>query len=145
VLCASSVELLVQVGLTRSHLPALPIFAERWSVQSVHSQRTHLAALSPSCPDAALLVPPRCTLHRRLPFRLPFSWGPGSSPAAIKVVMSTNGESPAPDAASDSRDPSGFLSEIIGAPVTVKLNSGIVYKGMQGRRDLMRAFSDIVR
>lgn len=29
----------------------------------------------------------------------------------------------------DSRDPSGFLSEIIGAPVTVKLNSGVVYKG----------------
>lgn len=30
----------------------------------------------------------------------------------------------------DARDPSGFLSEIIGAPVTVKLNSGVVYKGM---------------
>jgi U6 snRNA-associated Sm-like protein LSm6 len=30
---------------------------------------------------------------------------------------------------SDGHDPSGFLSEIIGAPVTVKLNSGIVYKG----------------
>lgn len=30
----------------------------------------------------------------------------------------------------DARDPSGFLSEIIGAPVIVKLNSGIVYKGM---------------
>jgi hypothetical protein len=44
-------------------------------------------------------------------------------------IMSTNGESPAPEAAGDSRDPSGFLSEIIGAPVTVKLNSGIVYKG----------------
>lgn len=43
--------------------------------------------------------------------------------------MSTNGESPAPETAGDSRDPSGFLSEIIGAPVTVKLNSGIVYKG----------------
>jgi U6 snRNA-associated Sm-like protein LSm6 len=43
--------------------------------------------------------------------------------------MSTNGESPAPESAGDSRDPSGFLSEIIGAPVTVKLNSGIVYKG----------------
>ncbi|KAH9860675.1 U4/U6-U5 snRNP complex subunit lsm6 [Plenodomus biglobosus] len=43
--------------------------------------------------------------------------------------MSTNGESPAADAAGDSRDPSGFLSEIIGAPVTVKLNSGIIYKG----------------
>lgn len=27
------------------------------------------------------------------------------------------------------KDPSGFLSEIIGAPVTVKLNSGVVYKG----------------
>lgn len=31
--------------------------------------------------------------------------------------------------ASDAKDPSGFLTEIIGAPVTVKLNSGIVYKG----------------
>nr|POE63356.1 u6 snrna-associated sm-like protein lsm6 [Quercus suber] len=31
--------------------------------------------------------------------------------------------------AGDARDPSGFLSEIIGAPVTVKLNSGVVYKG----------------
>ncbi|KAI9884964.1 MAG: U4/U6-U5 snRNP complex subunit lsm6 [Watsoniomyces obsoletus] len=29
----------------------------------------------------------------------------------------------------EGRDPSGFLSEIIGAPVTVKLNSGVVYKG----------------
>lgn len=44
--------------------------------------------------------------------------------------MSTNGESPAPEAAGDSRDPSGFLSDIIGAPVTVKLNSGIIYKGV---------------
>lgn len=26
-------------------------------------------------------------------------------------------------------DPSGFLSSIIGNPVTVKLNSGVVYKG----------------
>jgi len=26
-------------------------------------------------------------------------------------------------------DPSGFLSEIIGSSVTVKLNSGVVYKG----------------
>ncbi|KAF2665872.1 hypothetical protein BT63DRAFT_377124 [Microthyrium microscopicum] len=29
----------------------------------------------------------------------------------------------------DGRDPSGFLTEIIGAAVTIKLNSGIVYKG----------------
>lgn len=34
-----------------------------------------------------------------------------------------------PNGAGDARDPSGFLSEIIGAPVTVKLNSGVVYKG----------------
>jgi len=32
--------------------------------------------------------------------------------------------------ASTAKDPSGFLSEIIGAPVTVKLNSGVVYKGL---------------
>jgi hypothetical protein len=29
----------------------------------------------------------------------------------------------------EGKDPSGFLSEIIGHPVTVKLNSGVVYKG----------------
>ncbi|KAH8905561.1 LSM domain-containing protein [Coniochaeta sp. PMI_546] len=29
----------------------------------------------------------------------------------------------------EGKDPSGFLSQIIGAPVTVKLNSGVVYKG----------------
>lgn len=42
-------------------------------------------------------------------------------------------QSPAPESNGDSRDPSGFLSEIIGAPVTVKLNSGIVYKGKLAR------------
>lgn len=31
----------------------------------------------------------------------------------------------------EGRDPSGFLSEIIGSQVTVKLNSGVVYKGMR--------------
>ncbi|RPB26160.1 U6 snRNA-associated Sm-like protein LSm6 [Terfezia boudieri ATCC MYA-4762] len=29
----------------------------------------------------------------------------------------------------DSKDPSGFLSEIIGASITVKLNSGVEYRG----------------
>ncbi|KAH7131943.1 U6 snRNA-associated Sm-like protein LSm6 [Dendryphion nanum] len=46
--------------------------------------------------------------------------------------MSTleNGDSQEPEAPQgDARDPSGFLSEIIGNPVTVKLNSGAVYKG----------------
>lgn len=32
-------------------------------------------------------------------------------------------------ATSEGKDPSSFLGEIIGAPVTVKLNSGVVYKG----------------
>ncbi|KAL1992992.1 hypothetical protein VTN49DRAFT_3749 [Thermomyces lanuginosus] len=32
-------------------------------------------------------------------------------------------------AAAEGKDPSSFLSEILGAPVTVKLNSGVVYKG----------------
>ena len=42
----------------------------------------------------------------------------------------TSNGTPDAEAQGDSRDPSGFLSEIIGAPVTVKLNSGIIYKGM---------------
>ncbi|KAK1769449.1 U6 snRNA-associated Sm-like protein LSm6 [Phialemonium atrogriseum] len=29
----------------------------------------------------------------------------------------------------DGKDPSSFLGQIIGNPVTVKLNSGVVYKG----------------
>jgi U6 snRNA-associated Sm-like protein LSm6 len=32
-------------------------------------------------------------------------------------------------ASGDSKDPASFLSSIIGVPVTVKLNSGVVYKG----------------
>jgi U6 snRNA-associated Sm-like protein LSm6 len=34
----------------------------------------------------------------------------------------------------EARDPSGFLSAIIGAPVTVKLNSGVVYKGLSQKK-----------
>ena len=41
----------------------------------------------------------------------------------MSTVAASNG-------AMDAKDPSGFLSEIIGAPVTVKLNSGVVYKGL---------------
>lgn len=29
----------------------------------------------------------------------------------------------------EGKDPSSFLGEITGAPVTVKLNSGVIYKG----------------
>jgi hypothetical protein len=38
----------------------------------------------------------------------------------------------------EGKDPSGFLSEIIGNPVTVKLNSGVVYKGQFGTRRIFR-------
>jgi hypothetical protein len=40
----------------------------------------------------------------------------------------TNGTAAA-TAATAGRDPSGFLNEILHRPVTVKLNSGVVYKG----------------
>jgi hypothetical protein len=34
------------------------------------------------------------------------------------------------NASQEGKDPSSFLSDIIGNPVTVKLNSGVVYKGI---------------
>jgi len=55
---------------------------------------------------------PRLTYSQTLPhFTYPAS-----------LIMENGG---APSA----RDPSGFLTEISGAPVTVKLNSGVVFKG----------------
>ncbi|KAK0812179.1 U4/U6-U5 snRNP complex subunit lsm6 [Friedmanniomyces endolithicus] len=53
------------------------------------------------------------------------------TPGFYKNTSPSRMSAPAPTAngAADSRDPSGFLSEIIGAPVTVKLNSGVTYKG----------------
>jgi hypothetical protein len=49
--------------------------------------------------------------------------------SASPVNNSSNGAA-APTSVNEARDPSGFLSEIIGAPVTVKLNSGVVYRGL---------------
>jgi hypothetical protein len=49
--------------------------------------------------------------------------------SASPVNNSSNGAA-APTSVNEARDPSGFLSEIIGAPVTVKLNSGVVYRGV---------------
>lgn len=48
-------------------------------------------------------------------------------------------------ASSDSKDPSGFLSDIIGAPVTVKLNSSVVYKGgvYQESKDFLGLISQL--
>ncbi|KAJ5774651.1 hypothetical protein N7457_009547 [Penicillium paradoxum] len=54
---------------------------------------------------------------------------------ASSVNLPQNISEPAPDVdmengpSSEGKDPSVFLSEIIGAPVIVKLNSGVVYKG----------------
>ena len=47
----------------------------------------------------------------------------------VREEAKQNG-TPGEEGQGDSKDPSGFLSQIIGAPVTVKLNSGIIYKGM---------------
>lgn len=47
----------------------------------------------------------------------------------LTTETSMSGTDDGPNGAADTKDPSGFLSEIIGAPVTVKLNSGVVYKG----------------
>lgn len=41
----------------------------------------------------------------------------------------------------EGRDPSGFLSQIIGNAVTVKLNSGVVYKGELEARCLVPSMS----
>lgn len=41
----------------------------------------------------------------------------------------------------EGRDPSGFLSQIIGNAVTVKLNSGVVYKGELEARCLVLSMS----
>jgi hypothetical protein len=68
---------------------------------------------------------------------IPANRPPATFIPSVLNIMSTNGESPAPESAGDSRDPSGFLSEIIGAPVTVKLNSGIVYKGTSLHLDVV--------
>lgn len=43
-------------------------------------------------------------------------------------------------ASSEGKDPSAFLGEIIGAPVIVKLNSGVVYKGMCSPGQLLANF-----
>jgi hypothetical protein len=51
-------------------------------------------------------------------------------PNRQKVNSKMSAPAQAPNGAGDAKDPSGFLSEIIGAPVTVKLNSGVVYKGL---------------
>jgi hypothetical protein len=53
---------------------------------------------------------------------------PQKNPSFTKMSAPAPNTTTGPPA-NDARDPSGFLSEIIGAPVTVKLNSGVVYKG----------------
>jgi U6 snRNA-associated Sm-like protein LSm6 len=43
----------------------------------------------------------------------------------------------------EGRDPSGFLSEIIGSSVTIKLNSGVVYKGMFAALDCRKGTNNM--
>ncbi|CAI7651931.1 unnamed protein product [Penicillium manginii] len=52
-----------------------------------------------------------------------FQYLTAKASSALSHDIMENGSS------SEGKDPSAFLSEIIGAPVIVKLNSGVVYKG----------------
>lgn len=52
-----------------------------------------------------------------------------SQSVSIHFTIPSNMENGTAPAQNEGRDPSGFLSEIIGNNVTVKLNSGVVYKG----------------
>lgn len=45
--------------------------------------------------------------------------------------------------ASTAKDPSGFLSDIVGAPVTVKLNSGVIYQGELGSANSSAGLDDL--
>lgn len=51
---------------------------------------------------------------------------PSNSYSKLEALSTTTMEN---GSSSEGKDPSAFLSEIIGAPVIVKLNSGVVYKG----------------
>ena len=59
-------------------------------------------------------------------------------------IVTMSAAAPAQNGANDARDPSGFLSEIIGAPVTVKLNSGVVYRGRFKRTSTQVKMSSLV-
>lgn len=52
---------------------------------------------------------------------------PHHSTSPRKTKMTENGPADVPTGSTS--DPSGFLSEIIGSPITVKLNSGVEYRG----------------
>lgn len=62
--------------------------------------------------------------HPTLSLTNPTSHHPSQTPPQKPTTMTE----PNTDVPSTS-DPSGFLSEIIGAPITVKLNSGVEYRG----------------
>lgn len=51
---------------------------------------------------------------------------PTHTPSLAQQQQQQNNDS---DGGNNSGDPSGFLGEIVNSPVTVKLNSGVVYRG----------------
>jgi hypothetical protein len=77
------------------------------TLQSAFNLRSPLKPISPS-------------LHRA---NSTFQYLTAKASSALSHDIMENGSS------SEGKDPSAFLSEIIGAPVIVKLNSGVVYKG----------------
>lgn len=76
-------------------------------------------------------LPHRMRVSNRTRNLIPAHPLPSTYPHTPRLSHITKMSAPAvpTNGAGDARDPSGFLSEIIGAPVTVKLNSGVVYRG----------------
>lgn len=68
------------------------------------------------------------TNHRQLSTPQPPPFSPSFS-FPLSFILVSNMENGAATQSGEGKDPSSFLGEIIGNPVTVKLNSGVVYKG----------------
>ena len=101
---------------------ARPIDAD---THSLTTARAHLSQDAiPSIPIFTFTWRPT-----QLPARISKARQPEPPPAETK--MENGGQS-------EGKDPSSFLGDIIGNPVTVKLNSGVVYKGMHPRRSFLR-------
>ncbi|GAD99855.1 hypothetical protein HCAG_04071 [Paecilomyces variotii No. 5] len=76
--------------------------------------------------DSRLLMSSWSCWNRNRSIYQPYSQERAQSSPYLTASRSSSMEN---GSSSEGKDPSAFLSEIIGAPVTVKLNSGVVYKG----------------
>lgn len=98
----------------------MPHFASNAVLAFNPNPKYSLQSLTPYLPSSPLLL----VVHTYTHFH-PHAHKKNSAGGFSYLIM----ENGAPMPANEGRDPSGFLSQIIGNPVTVKLNSGVVYKG----------------